>query len=473
MTSYKVKYLLAIGLLLFTFTCCGNNYKISRELSKIEKSIEAYHKNYGFYPASLDKLGIEIPPDPYGQGPYKYINWENEIVCLYSVGEDRQDDLSYYDLGLEICGSDQAWDIYQIEKTKDDANNGMAPLTSTLRTFSETEDQEINNQLDSIIRDGWISEDKTPEAASYIEQHQELLSLLRTHAKGPEVIPAMHGLLTGGPQPDIGRAIALTKLLIADGKKMEADGDASTAGENYFAVFMLVRACKDNVLWGKWAEMLCMEKAYNALHQNRAIDQQFLIERVMNFESELQPLTEVYRSELKGRIIQISRCICIADIEILNMFILTNRASIGTILTEIFEENIRRMKLPYRQFEQFRYNYANEESFMDNAINKVDRYNPHEYLLKDLLKQTQANGLLILAALRIYREQHKAYPDSLYELAPDILPEVPMDPFTNEPFIYKKTYFYSVGPDDRDNFGKISFNIDDGIKGSGDIIFGK
>jgi ABC-type transport system involved in multi-copper enzyme maturation permease subunit len=60
-------------------------------------------------------------------------------------------------------------------------------------------------------------------------------------------------------------------------------------------------------------------------------------------------------------------------------------------------------------------------------------------------------------ALRIYREDHGYYPDTLSSLAPGIIPEPPLDPFTGKDYIYRREgkgfIVYSVGPNEKDDGG--------------------
>ena len=67
-------------------------------------------------------------------------------------------------------------------------------------------------------------------------------------------------------------------------------------------------------------------------------------------------------------------------------------------------------------------------------------------------------GVYILAALQIYKIRHGAYPEMLSALAPGIIPEVPVDPFSGQPFKYKldkdgKIILYSVGENIKDDNG--------------------
>ena len=77
-------------------------------------------------------------------------------------------------------------------------------------------------------------------------------------------------------------------------------------------------------------------------------------------------------------------------------------------------------------------------------------------------------------ALRAYKCDHGAYPNSLSELAPAYLTRVPEDPFSNHaPLIYrrdgKRYTLYSIGFDAKDDGGKpISFSD---LKGDEHCIF--
>ena len=68
-------------------------------------------------------------------------------------------------------------------------------------------------------------------------------------------------------------------------------------------------------------------------------------------------------------------------------------------------------------------------------------------------------GTLLVAALELYRARHGAYPESLSDLVPETLAQVPLDPFCGEPFRYSRrdadTYtLYSVGENLKDDGGR-------------------
>jgi hypothetical protein len=90
-------------------------------------------------------------------------------------------------------------------------------------------------------------------------------------------------------------------------------------------------------------------------------------------------------------------------------------------------------------------------------------------------------------ALRLYRLEHGAYPESLEALAPRYLATVPADPFAlNAALRYRrkgsKYVLYSIGPDGVDNGGAAILSKDPTRKGpsrytvtqdsTGDIVAG-
>ncbi|MCS6860550.1 MAG: type II secretion system protein GspG [Abditibacteriales bacterium] len=71
--------------------------------------------------------------------------------------------------------------------------------------------------------------------------------------------------------------------------------------------------------------------------------------------------------------------------------------------------------------------------------------------------QARVDLLRLALALRLYRHDHGAYPANLNALQPQYLPAVPLDPFTNKPFVYRREgsgfLLYSFGENHRDDGG--------------------
>jgi hypothetical protein len=68
------------------------------------------------------------------------------------------------------------------------------------------------------------------------------------------------------------------------------------------------------------------------------------------------------------------------------------------------------------------------------------------------------DGLLVAIALEVFRREHGKYPESLSDLVPQLLPEIPADRITGEPVRFRivnsQPLVYSVGADRKDDGGR-------------------
>jgi ABC-type transport system involved in multi-copper enzyme maturation permease subunit len=66
---------------------------------------------------------------------------------------------------------------------------------------------------------------------------------------------------------------------------------------------------------------------------------------------------------------------------------------------------------------------------------------------------------IVAVAVERYRLQHGHWPDSLSDLSPNLIEKIPMDPYLGKPLRYRRladgVVIYSVGPDGKDDGGKI------------------
>jgi hypothetical protein len=64
----------------------------------------------------------------------------------------------------------------------------------------------------------------------------------------------------------------------------------------------------------------------------------------------------------------------------------------------------------------------------------------------------------LAVASMIYRKKHGRYPDKLEELAPTIMPEIPIDPFSGKPYVYR-----------REGKGFVVYSLDQNMKDDGGV----
>lgn len=102
----------------------------------------------------------------------------------------------------------------------------------------------------------------------------------------------------------------------------------------------------------------------------------------------------------------------------------------------------------------------------------------NEPIIKQNVEKAITNLNNIHTALESWKMDHKSYPDNLFVLTTPVayLTQVPNDPFTqNNVFSYKKIndedfILWSVGPDGKDDDGRILFYQKNGLNSGGDIV---
>jgi hypothetical protein len=94
----------------------------------------------------------------------------------------------------------------------------------------------------------------------------------------------------------------------------------------------------------------------------------------------------------------------------------------------------------------------------------------HQELGKAITALALRDAAILGLACGLHRSAYGEYPARLDDLAPQIIDEVPPDPFTGEPFVYRRTdrgfVVYSVGPNLEDDGG-----VEDRSAGKDDIAW--
>jgi hypothetical protein len=133
-------------------------------------------------------------------------------------------------------------------------------------------------------------------------------------------------------------------------------------------------------------------------------------------------------------------------------------------MMRVYDNLVDAAKMPY---------YASRDS---EEIEKIINATPWYYQMAGVLVPNVTTTLFKRATLdamydtarigiacKIYKNLNGDFPDDLAELSPDILDKIPVDPFTGDPFIYKKQdsgfIVYSVGNNLRDEGGVGTWQI--------------
>ncbi|HVP23324.1 MAG TPA: hypothetical protein VMS77_05375 [Conexivisphaerales archaeon] len=112
--------------------------------------------------------------------------------------------------------------------------------------------------------------------------------------------------------------------------------------------------------------------------------------------------------------------------------------------------------------------YYEQVEFLEKERQVPWYYKATDVLLPDFrsafLKEASLEAMMLATraglACKIYKSKTGNYPTNLEVLVPDILPEVPIDPFTGKPFVFRikdgELLIYSLGSNQKDDGGRMS-----------------
>jgi hypothetical protein len=462
----------------------------------------------------VDPFNLDRRPVGKGQNPYKYIKQgegEKAEALLYSYGPDTNDDngsvvydpqngtKSNGDIILHAsppaedalkgaAGHSYAFENEQIARALDD--NGIKDFMWALKAarydLRATTDSAAMEAAKSVMRDGWHGELTTLEAS--LERNQQAFSLIHEGAKKPfaKSVIREQELTFASAFPNFLSMQVLTKLMICQGKKFEAEGEPQKAIRNYLDTAKFGQSVGNGMLIGKLIDIAMESMAYKAL-QKALLNSQFertyleaLLEELAKLEQSTPPLatsfwyehlTFIHFIEQAG----ISKRLKKTDpmwrrLPSSLLFGFAKKKIIESN-TKFWSEVIDYAKRPYPEAVTF-----DMDSRIKTAdpLTKIATPNFFEALTRDTVAKAYMQAARIMAALELFKRDNNAYPGTIDELSPIPHPS-PLDPFTEKNFRYEKVRdayrLYSAGPDMYDDSATIIYDPTNGVQSAGDIIF--
>ncbi len=140
------------------------------------------------------------------------------------------------------------------------------------------------------------------------------------------------------------------------------------------------------------------------------------------------------------------------------------KAQVLTALT-VFPELESMSERPYYEQRDLVKKYLRDEAPQSWPQKLLRAYVPEIGAM--FLKEASFEAMMLTAraglACKIYKSKTGRYPDTLDALVPDILSEVPIDPFTGKPLVYKiangELLIYSLGSNQKDDGGRMTYEI--------------
>ena len=139
--------------------------------------------------------------------------------------------------------------------------------------------------------------------------------------------------------------------------------------------------------------------------------------------------------------------------------VVPSRQTLETIYDRFTDRAATNLKLPMRDADwRALQGELNSRGLLDSrrAIGPVPDYRRVQETVERSLGRR--DGLLVGIALEVFRREHGKYPESLSDLVPQLLPEIPADRITGDPVRFRivdsRPLVYSVGADRKDDGGR-------------------
>jgi hypothetical protein len=131
----------------------------------------------------------------------------------------------------------------------------------------------------------------------------------------------------------------------------------------------------------------------------------------------------------------------------------------------LYSEMEKAAELPYYQTYKIREKYNKRQEDIPWLF-KLSGFlfpNLEASMFKEARLEADLNAARIGIGCKIYKNYKGRFPEKISELAPDILPEEPLDPFTGKPYIYRLEddgfIVFSVGSNQKDDNGRGTWEI--------------
>lgn len=521
--------------------------RVTADLERLTDSVTRFHAANGHYPDTLDELLTpdkfigELPIDPFSPdgNTYRYMNLnDGYLVVVYSVGKDGEDNYCQYDES-RVVHNDGRGDLdglavcLQIERTKDDPDNGMSLfMKACLKTKADLSAQSYQD-LRMVADLGWeralvlisyLSVDSatpgSPDLKEYVAEYRNtrvipnLDSVMRLIQDNQEALDLVY---EGSGKPytrsvyleedfaGLSRRIPnylpaqahLAKMLESLASHFEAEQEYETALMLYLNSIRLGQAMgHTDLLIGRLIGLSIEQEAYGKivkLLSRRELSSdtlEALIVKMMALEADAPSIKDAFDQEADITYVYAKKMTLMKSIQYANYFVKDNPlgnppATWRDIIKVYFRsaflsryyiresaQNNRRQAIaaamPYRQRVQEKYLYHDmfeDKPVLSSCSNAAAR---------EVSLWSTAAATKIIIALQLYKLNYNAYPDSLDALS-EFLNPVPVDPFTEEAFMYAKSgrgyVLYSIGPELEDNGGAIAYDPTNGSVSSGDLLF--
>jgi len=284
----------------------------------------------------------------------------------------------------------------------------------------------------------------------------------------------------------------LARLLVADGKWVERNGNSGRAADDYLAAIKFGADCsKGGALIQSLVGDAIVSMGAPAIRTwvlqsaNSSDDINAMMEKLDGIASQRTPLTEALRYELDDTKKMVDRQF--SERAVFHGGLVSRRA-IAAYFDAAFGELVQDAERPFWQ--------SNSKAITEKWVSDKPTWSvmfnrpiPHILLsicipatrsaqVKAVRTDVELKATEVVCALKSYELAHGSPPETLSALIPGLLPSVPIDPFDGKPLRYrrkgKEWVLWSVGSDMKDDnaaWHEYKYRSSGEVRRGGDIYF--
>lgn len=371
-------------------------------------------------------------------------------------------------------------EIKDFEIQCEDSENAALPWKEIEKMFSPTDEEKklISDALNKVLDGEIFDKEEKTKIIELISKNKQCFERLKEVIERPYFIyetnwdkPAVAYKI-----PSVVKIIQFMQFYSVDTFLKAENGQLNDAIDQYFSMLTFSKKFSDEPFQALISYLISMAitrrqiELLNRIISSNKLDDETLFNilkrldidvwqkgLIKGIESERVAFIDCAREVLKGNK-EVTE-----ELEVYKLIFWLSRPFIKSDLSwamEIYDESVEAGKMPYYKTPEF-------FKYLEEKWEKIPRYYIFSLVLVPSFKSTYLKKAVLEAeilaakagiACKIFQNRQGRFPEQLSQLVPDILAEVPTDPFSGKPLIYRRTpsgfIVYSVGSNGKDDGGR-------------------
>jgi hypothetical protein len=345
--------------------------------------------------------------------------------------------------------------------------------------------------IDGILDNVW--KEDNPRVVEILDKNEKAIEFVREGAKKDFAeFPKVEKRDFSSPVPNFLTVLQLSKVLIVQGKQYESKKEYPHAEENYLSAIKFGQSFggENAVLISKLISIRAETLGYNALRDflknNPKQSEKFYSDLIAQLEAihkNEKSIKYTYTTEFQAFHNTMEKTprtgmLMTASpknnwlVTLIGVYFFFRKGTVLKDMDDFNKEFMASLDKPYAEIKDI--DWMRRISKMD-IISRISAPNYTHSFIRHFVLEDQSGLTELGTAIQLYQSQKSHLPESLDDLSPGILKEMPKDPFTDKSFVYYKTddgfKLYGLGPDLNDDKGALIYDPTKGTTSAGDIVY--